>query len=271
MFRLIEKWDNIAWLIYNFFSVLKYILIDQFRYKKILKKNKELKDKHKGERCFIVLNGPSIKALDLSKLKNETTICSNYFYLSDCYDDVAPNYYCICDSATFNDDRIHQVHELMKKGENVKYIFNKKALGKLSADEKEKTYFVYGMHMPNLFRVRDNLAGVSSSFINVGMFCMTTAMYMGFKDIYVLGNDFAPGAGLMHCYGKTETEEKVNKVYQENNRVNLCTFYWCYFLAHLQNFYVAKHARKKGVKIYNVNKDSYVRSFEFADYDELFS
>ena len=71
--------------------------------------------------------------------------------------------------------------------------------------------------------------------------------------------------------GKTELEKKVNKVYQENNRVNLCTFYWCYFLAHLQNFYVANAAKKKGVNIYNVNKESYVRSFEFADYDTLFS
>ena len=101
------------------------------------------------------------------------------------------------------------------------------------------------------------------------MFCMLCAMYMGFQDIYVLGNDFAPGAGLTHFYGQTDIEKEVNKVYQENNRVNLCTFYWCYFLAHLQNFYVAKAAKKKGVKIYNVNKESYVRSFEFAEYDEL--
>ena len=53
--------------------------------------------------------------------------CSNYFYLSDYYDIVKPNYYCICDSDTFNDDRIYQVHELMKKGKDIKYIFNKKA------------------------------------------------------------------------------------------------------------------------------------------------
>ncbi len=271
MFKLIEKWDNIAWLLYNFFAMLKYVLIDQFKYRKLLKKNKELKDIHKGERCFIVLNGPSIKSMDLSKLKNEKTICSNYFYLSDYYDVIKPDYYCICDSGTFNDDRIHQVHDLMKLDGNVKYIFNRKALPKLSAEEKEKTYFVYGMHMPTLFKVRENLSGMSSSFINVGMFCMLCAMYMGFKDIYVLGNDFAPGAGLTHCYGNIDVEKEVNKVYQENNRVNLCTFYWCYYLAHLQNFYIAKAAKKKGVNIYNVNKDSYVRAFEFADYDKLFS
>jgi hypothetical protein len=41
----------------------------------------ELKDKHRGERCFIIGNGPSLKHTDLSKLKNEFTFGMNRFYL----------------------------------------------------------------------------------------------------------------------------------------------------------------------------------------------
>lgn len=40
-----------------------------------------LKDSHKGERCFIIGNGPSLKQMDLSRLKNENTIGMNRFYL----------------------------------------------------------------------------------------------------------------------------------------------------------------------------------------------
>ncbi|HEX7557143.1 MAG TPA: 6-hydroxymethylpterin diphosphokinase MptE-like protein [Leptolinea sp.] len=40
-----------------------------------------LKDSHKGERCFIIGNGPSLKLMDLSRLKNENTIGMNRFYL----------------------------------------------------------------------------------------------------------------------------------------------------------------------------------------------
>lgn len=41
-----------------------------------------LKDIHKGERCFILGNGPSIKNTDISKLKNEYTFGMNRVYLA---------------------------------------------------------------------------------------------------------------------------------------------------------------------------------------------
>ncbi|HEX2621550.1 MAG TPA: 6-hydroxymethylpterin diphosphokinase MptE-like protein [Phototrophicaceae bacterium] len=41
----------------------------------------QLKNKHRGERCFIIGNGPSLNKLDLTKLKNEYTIGMNRIYL----------------------------------------------------------------------------------------------------------------------------------------------------------------------------------------------
>jgi hypothetical protein len=41
-----------------------------------------LKDSHKGQRCFIIGNGPSLRNTDLSKLRNEFTIGMNRFYLA---------------------------------------------------------------------------------------------------------------------------------------------------------------------------------------------
>ena len=42
----------------------------------------KLKDKHKGERCFIIGNGPSLKNTDVSKLKDEYTFGMNRIYLA---------------------------------------------------------------------------------------------------------------------------------------------------------------------------------------------
>ncbi len=42
----------------------------------------ELKDAHKGERCFIIGNGPSLKNTDVSKLKGEFTFGMNRIYLA---------------------------------------------------------------------------------------------------------------------------------------------------------------------------------------------
>jgi hypothetical protein len=41
----------------------------------------ELKDIHRGERCFIIGNGPSLKKTDLKRLKNERTFGMNRIYL----------------------------------------------------------------------------------------------------------------------------------------------------------------------------------------------
>jgi hypothetical protein len=40
-----------------------------------------LRDVHKGERCFIIGNGPSLRATDLKKLRNEFTFGLNRIYL----------------------------------------------------------------------------------------------------------------------------------------------------------------------------------------------
>lgn len=42
---------------------------------------RKLKDLHKGQRCFIIGNGPSLKGMDLSPLKNEFTFGLNRIYL----------------------------------------------------------------------------------------------------------------------------------------------------------------------------------------------
>lgn len=43
---------------------------------------RSLKDSRKGERCFIMGNGPSLKQTDLSRLKNEFTFGMNRIYLA---------------------------------------------------------------------------------------------------------------------------------------------------------------------------------------------
>ena len=41
----------------------------------------DFKDKHAGERCFIIGNGPSLKQMDLSPLRNEFTMGMNRIYM----------------------------------------------------------------------------------------------------------------------------------------------------------------------------------------------
>lgn len=47
-----------------------------------IRKLEKIRNQHRGERCFIIGNGPSLKNTDLSRLKNEYTIGMNRFYLA---------------------------------------------------------------------------------------------------------------------------------------------------------------------------------------------
>ena len=51
------------------------------RFRASLKRIADLKDKHKGERCFIIGNGPSLRKTDLSLLRDKVTFGLNRIYL----------------------------------------------------------------------------------------------------------------------------------------------------------------------------------------------
>lgn len=59
---------------------------------------RDFKDKHKGQRCFVLGNGPSLKSAPIERLRNEVTFGSNRIYLG--YPDwgFACTYWTIVDS-----------------------------------------------------------------------------------------------------------------------------------------------------------------------------
>lgn len=57
----------------------------------------ELKDAHKGKRCFIIGNGPSLRADDLDKLENEYTFGANRIFNIYEQTNWRPSYYIAVD------------------------------------------------------------------------------------------------------------------------------------------------------------------------------
>ena len=59
-----------------------------------LNRNKleSFKDIHKGDRCFVIANGPSLRKMDLSLLQNEITLGMNRIYLLEKVNGFSPSY-----------------------------------------------------------------------------------------------------------------------------------------------------------------------------------
>lgn len=258
-------WEGVLFLIYNFFGRINY-LIKYPVYHKLLKKNKKLKNIHKKERCFIVLNGPSINEHDLSGLKDEYVFVSNFFYRSDLCKIIEPNYYCWLDSALMHSDEIKSVVEELKCAcPKSKLIFNYKACSKLG--ERDDTYYVYTKNMANVFGISNNLAGVMSNYTNVAFLAIVSAIYMGFSEIYILGLDFEP-TGFSHFIHLGENSDCLMPG-NEIDKVKVAGSYRQYTLAQYQSFLVSELAKKTNTKVVNLNPRSYIRAFQFGSYGEI--
>ncbi|MDV4179934.1 hypothetical protein R1521_15640 [Rhizobium brockwellii] len=162
-----------------------------------LAENRQLAGLHAGQRCFILGNGPSVKGLDLSRLQGENVITVSNGYLHSDFDKFQSRYHCVPQITyglmTSEDvvrwfDEMHShlgaaelflsstEAELVRKhnlfsGRTVRYL----VLGE-SFDERPSVEIV---------DISQPVPRVDS----VPVMALMIAMYLGFKEIILLGVD----------------------------------------------------------------------------------
>ncbi len=138
---------------------------------------KALRNRHKGQRCFILGNGPSLRISDLDKLRDEITIASNKIYLAFTQTEWRPTYYTMCDLlvAKNNADTIRRLDLVKIYANSVREVFS----------DDRRAIFVN----PNAVFTWDLIQGtrIGHSVINLGL---KLAYWMGIREIYVIGLDF---------------------------------------------------------------------------------
>ena len=148
-------------------------------YQRNRKNLKSFNNIHKGERCFIIANGPSLKHVDFSLLENEFTIGMNRIYLMKEQNGFTPNYLACIDEKS----QINQFHEEFNKVE-IPCFFNFKLRNKFSKSLNQN--FVLGKFSQSFAK------GISKAYGNgksVTYTAVQLAFYMGFKEVYIIGKD----------------------------------------------------------------------------------
>lgn len=172
-------------------------------YRKILKELK-LKDKHKGERCFIIGNGPSLNAKDLELLKNEKTFAANRIYKIFPKTSWRPTYYACIDCVCYGTD----YKEINGIEASLRFIPLERAFaaGKVFEEVIYYNRVVQYTKVENgeIVRNKDyqfsrDIEEVVYGGYTVLYDLMQFAVYMGFKEIYLLGVD--------HSYIREVTED----------------------------------------------------------------
>lgn len=167
----------------------------------VLKNNRGLKDCHKGERCFVLGNGPSLKNDDLRKLENEFVFSVNQIARHPDFEHIKPTYHFWADPHFFeiNDSNPEDLEllEIMKNvntNENSPLCFfpiqQKSFVEKYKLDSILKiNYFYSGLNFYDGFDESIDYTKAVPGFGTVVQWCITMAIYMGFSEIYLLGCD----------------------------------------------------------------------------------
>ncbi len=155
---------------------------------------KELKDSHKGERCFVVATGPSLTFDDLHAIKDEFSFAMNSCVLALDKTDWVPSIYGVQDEYVYKKIEDKILYESRRKLKN--RIIVADVLANLCPSARIFPQFThhYLDHKYNHLKTGEIKFSKDCSIViyddySILFSLLQLAVYMGFKEIYLLGCD----------------------------------------------------------------------------------
>ena len=260
---------------------IKSLLIDQINiaafylsgtYKQNNKVLKSLKDKHKGKRCFVICNGPSLRAEDLTKIHEHGDISIGMNMIGRVYSETPwrATYLSATDDCAFmekNKNIVKHTECTLKFFDRKRYLYSLRAIG-------AKAYLCFNESL-ELLDSPDFNSDITKPLPSIGTStyaCLELAVYLGCNPIYLLGCDMSYKVNLNrdgsitynkdgkdHFYNSQEEaapscKEKPNPTWQLEIAYDAA----------------AKFSFESGYKIINSTRGGKLESFPRIDFDSLF-
>lgn len=242
--------------------------------------NVQLRNRHAGQRCFILANGPSIKQQNISVLKSEHVISVSSGYLHSDYAEIAPAYHCVPQITYGLMSRadvvawFREMHE--KLGHAVLFLnHTEEAVAReerlFAGRQVRYTVFSGGFSEYPTDEIPD-IASRIPAVQSVPVMGLMIAMYMGFSEIYLLGTDHDHFRTAEYKYsfeptvlrGKDSTVDAGGKP----------TSWYAEFvgLARLWEQYrsIKQIAQHHGIRIFNATAGGELDEFPRVDFASLF-
>ncbi|GHU94224.1 hypothetical protein FACS1894208_04930 [Clostridia bacterium] len=230
------------------------------------------RDKHKGQRCFLIGNGPSLTVSDLNKLRGEITFGCNMITKIFDMTDWRPNYYFLLEWPV-----MAQVKDEIADCE---VFFSRQGYLKLKEHDMLPPKYVYANQIfpRDKYWVTDNLFKYFiTSRATVMTYIIETAMYMGFSEIYLIGvdntNPFISGSHFSPSYRdeKLQYRENLKAVRTAGQFKDALEIQGKVTKANADYAYgkLREYAEKRGVRIYNATRGGELEAFERVNLDEV--
>lgn len=224
----------------------------------------QFKDIHQGKRCFIVATGPSLVIDDVEKLRDEISwTCNSGINLFD-KTDWRPDYYAIADGRVFQKVKkqlnprvfkasFYNEKDIKWSGENV---FPLPVQVSMVMDQETRS------HIPRFLRKKKVSLDITKRVCmgdNITFVIMQICLYMGFKEIYLLGCDCNYKGANIHSVGLTYDEE--DKLFESADYVG-----WSMIQDHKC---MKRAADRLGVKIFNATRGGMLEVYPRVDLDDI--
>lgn len=262
----------------NFILNIKYDH-DYKHVSKLCLQNIKFKNIHKGERCFIICNGPSISKQNLLPLKDEIVFSVSSGYHHKDYLTIQPKYHCQ-PGIEYSEKLTEELYVSWFKEIDCKT--GRSELFLRATDEP----FIRKHHLfPNrkinyvhlcsdwdesMSKIRD-ITKKMPRVQAVPIMCLMIAMYMGFKEIYLIGVDldsFRTGE-YKHFHGSTvmvddvavDSNGMLRQSLYEEFQINLILW---------KQFRILKNiAQATGISIFNATDGGALDVFERVNLEEI--
>lgn len=229
---------------------------------------------HRGERCFIIGNGPSLNAVDLRRFKQERTFGFNGIYLKHDEMGFEPTYYIVEDRLYMEQhaEKINQIDYAIR-------FFPERHMD-LVPNPGENTYFLrfdWHPYRPTSLRYREaSFSTDVTRFVGIGQSVtfagLQIAFYMGFNPVYLVGMDHSkvvPPTGEK-VGSRVRTEGEDSNHFHPRYSAGTDWYYPDWKVVN-RAFSCAREAfDRDGRTVYNATAGGKLELFERVDFDSLF-
>ena len=172
-------------------------------------KLKELKQKHKGERVFILGNGPSLNETNFKLIKDETFFAANTFFKGMKKFDIKPQYWAVGDKWIFKEH-----YQTLLKLDTTIFITYKalpKYLKDIEINNKKNIHIVKTLgFMKHHYDFSHNIE--RGIYVKGGIIpiMLQISYYLGFKNMYLLGCDCGSAGKPSHHFYESDKKPRTD-------------------------------------------------------------
>lgn len=263
--------------------------VNEFYYE--IKKNQKYRNIHDGERCFIIANGPSTKKIDFSLLSNEFTFTVNQMALNSEFVDLKPDYHLWSDINFFeiNDsnpediemlETIKAVNRLSPSTEVFYESMAKPMIERFGLQKSTNVnYFqVLGLDPSHMERAFIDFTEPVPNYPTVVDYAILLAVYMGFKQIYLIGcdctgiinivkNKMKQAESSLYSYKMTENAAKrLERYSQQRSIIDELNSQAAMFKEYIA---LNNYCKQNGAKLMNATEGGLLEYIERVNLDDV--